>query len=234
MCQCNFSLSSGSTGSPRTPMDLCFVWPSHPLNSFLFLMLVVRSVVAWLLSTFLCSAVAALPPFSSVSPENWHVIASDCCCCPSNTKSFLCPHFADGNSKPTWQSDCAMWLLCLEVVRGHLSLGLGYVALSPLFFICSWHHLVRRDMYVCIHLFIHLSQCSGNTNDVSCVTLWHDDVLSLMRNWEYRPLFWILSLTSWPYCYGLNWTPNSRASYYTTHLVMNCMAVWFLQSLLLV
>lgn len=57
VCQCNFSLSSGSTGSPRTPMDLCFVWPSHPLNSFPFLMLVVRSVVAWLLPTFLGSAV---------------------------------------------------------------------------------------------------------------------------------------------------------------------------------
>lgn len=37
--------------------------------------------------------------------------------------------FSDGNSKLTWQSDCAMWLLCLEVVRGRLSLGLGSVAL---------------------------------------------------------------------------------------------------------
>ncbi|XP_072778568.1 ELAV-like protein 2 isoform X2 [Taeniopygia guttata] len=35
----------------------------------------------------------------------------------------------DGNSKLTWQSDCVMWLLCLEVVRGQQSLGLGSVGL---------------------------------------------------------------------------------------------------------
>ncbi|KAL4689298.1 hypothetical protein H8959_012089, partial [Pygathrix nigripes] len=34
---------------------------------------------------------------------------------------------SDGNSKLTWQSDCVMWLLCLEVVRGQQSLGPGSV-----------------------------------------------------------------------------------------------------------
>lgn len=43
------------------------------------------------------------------------------------TYSTFCVHIADGNSKLTWQSDCVMWLLCLEVVRGQQSLGLGSV-----------------------------------------------------------------------------------------------------------
>lgn len=51
------------------------------------------------------------------------------CSVESNMQCFLCPIFADGNSKLTWQSDCATWLLCLEVVRGRQSLGLGLVAL---------------------------------------------------------------------------------------------------------
>lgn len=47
-------------------------------------------------------------------------------------KSFLCSHFSRGKlHKKTpdlsWQSDCAMWLLFLEVVRGRLSRGLGSV-----------------------------------------------------------------------------------------------------------
>lgn len=43
------------------------------------------------------------------------------------TYGTFCVHIADGNSKLTWQSDCVMWLLCLEVVRGQQSLGLGSV-----------------------------------------------------------------------------------------------------------
>lgn len=52
------------------------------------------------------------------------------------TWSPFCPHFSDGISELTWQSDCAMWLLCLEAVRGLPSLGLGSVALL----IFLWHH----------------------------------------------------------------------------------------------
>lgn len=43
------------------------------------------------------------------------------------TYGTFCVHIADGNSKLTWQSDCVMWLLCLEVVRGQQSLGPGSV-----------------------------------------------------------------------------------------------------------
>lgn len=72
--------------------------------------------------------------------RQWHVITSDCCFCScwSNMKYFFVSTFSDGSSKLTWQSDCAMWLLCLEVVRGRLSLGLGSVALL----FCN--HLARR------------------------------------------------------------------------------------------
>ncbi|XP_020918433.1 ELAV-like protein 2 isoform X5 [Sus scrofa] len=41
-------------------------------------------------------------------------------------KQSIAPR-TDGNSKLTWQSDCVMWLLCLEVVRGQQSLGPGSV-----------------------------------------------------------------------------------------------------------
>lgn len=67
-----------------------------------------------------------------------HVIICCFSTCCSNMKYFL-SMFSDGNSKLTWQSDCAMWLLCLEVVRGHLSLGLGSVALLLFVFLLFGH-----------------------------------------------------------------------------------------------
>lgn len=55
------------------------------------------------------------------------------------TYGTFCVHIADGNSKLTWQSDCVMWLLCLEVVRGQQSLGLGSVG----FFLNSVGYIVH-------------------------------------------------------------------------------------------
>lgn len=72
-----------------------------------------------------CSLLIPPPPLKKMTCDHLWLF----CSCWSNMKYFLCSHFSDGNSKLTWQSDCAMWLLCLEVVRGRLSLGLGSVAL---------------------------------------------------------------------------------------------------------
>lgn len=85
---------------------------------------------------------AFIPSFTS------HVIICRFSTCCSNLKYFL-SMFSDGNSKLTWQSDCAMWLLCLEVVRGRLSLGMGSVALNLFVFI--FYYLAIRPAFVSAH-----------------------------------------------------------------------------------
>lgn len=74
------------------------------------------------------------------SSDSWSTLTLTCVLTDLTWSTFFVSTFSDGNSKLTWQSDCAMWLLCLEVVRGRLSLGLGSVALLLLFlfFVMIW------------------------------------------------------------------------------------------------
>lgn len=69
------------------------------------------------------------------------------------TYGTFCVHIADGNSKLTWQSDCVMWLLCLEVVRGQQSLGLGSVG-----FLLKFCRLLLSSM---------LPECWGHTKHLN-------------------------------------------------------------------
>lgn len=122
--------------------------------------------------------------------------------------------FSDGNLKLTWQSDCAMWLLCLEVVRGRLSLGLGSVALLSL------NHLARRPAF-CL--------CSGHTNDVSSQSYFDAQIkLITIFNLEFYH-FWVFLMKAVNfllYWYGLNLSATVCLSQYYFFMVHKLVKLW--------
>lgn len=116
--------------------------PIHSTN-YHYSCLLFLFCVAWFLFFLSSNSLQIFPPVSflllpkddllimtyPLPTMKWFPPPTCFCSVESNMQCFLCPIFADGNSKLTWQSDCATWLLCLEVVRGRQSLGLGLVAL---------------------------------------------------------------------------------------------------------
>lgn len=86
------------------------------------------------------------------------------------TYGTFCVHIADGNSKLTWQSDCVMWLLCLEVVRGQQSLGLGSVGFFLNSVGCFFSSMLQEVLrpYQTLELFIWHT----NYSYIQPVTVW--------------------------------------------------------------